>query len=237
MREKEKLHLFWKKNIDIPLYRTIAERDFLKVKRFGLDPSKNPYAKMEAKLEKLFSLVSHLEEKGFVMKFLIGKRESLGSYYANMARYELGKKMIDFTPIKGHFRYYKSLRGGAMISCVRRLTDRLLENREVLSNVQFDLVRELNEFAVKSACEMKLIRIRGSLSSLSCAKFHLTGTTKGKVRRVHSVKYLPSPFGDFDNFVKVVQRKGLRKYSFRLRNKKYYLRATKAIPVKEITFI
>lgn len=237
MNKKDKLYTFWKENIDIPLYRTIAVRDLNSIMQHGLNPKNNPYKKIRKKLLILFKLVKSLEKEGLIMKFGIGKRSSLGSYYAEMASHELKRDMIDFTPVKDHFSYYKELKGGAMVTCVKRITDRIIEEKPNLTKKQRHLVHELNYWAKKSSCKMKSIMIRGSLKNLKNAHFQLTGTTKGKIRKIHKVIYYESPFGDFKHFLRVIKKNKLIKYSHRLRNRKYYLRVRMAIPKNEITLI
>tara|TARA_Y100000034_G_C6806331_1_gene362082 strand:- start:46 stop:756 length:711 start_codon:yes stop_codon:yes gene_type:complete len=233
MKEKELLK-FWKKYIDIPLYRTVAGRDIRSVLKNGLDPGKNPYLSVRGKMRKLFRVVKKLERNGFVMLFNLGGKDSTGSYYVEMAAHELNRKMIDFTPVKEHYYYYKKLKGGAMVAMILRITEKLIEEKPKISVSDRELVKGLNAWAKKNLCDMKLIEVSGGCRCFEKAHFQLRKISKGKVRKNHKAIYYKSPFGSFENFKKVIGEEGLRKYSSRLRSQDYYVRVLDKIPAREV---
>tara|TARA_Y100000310_G_scaffold285591_1_gene309184 strand:- start:8414 stop:9127 length:714 start_codon:yes stop_codon:yes gene_type:complete len=234
MKSEKELRKLYDKYIDIKLYRVIPKRDLAKIKREGINPAKDPYEKIKPKVKEFAKLVARLEKKGLVIKIDWG-RTVYGAYVMAVTLRDLKINAVDFTPEFKDVKYYLKLQGGAIVSNIKVLTDVVIKERFDLSSKEFKLVKELNRWARSKICDNVVLFVNGSSRSFESAKFQLI-QKGGKARKKKYVEstYLKSPFGSFENFRKVIEKEGWRKYSSVLKNKNYYLRVINKIPFKEI---
>lgn len=233
MKSEKELYDIWKKYIDRPIYRVVPLRDYRKIRKQGINPKKNPFEKIKPNLNKLFNIILRLERKGFVMKFKWGDKMATGKYAVDIFRNDLKTNFVDFGA-KEMVKSYMGIEGGALTRNIRRLTKRLIENKPALTKKEEKVIRELDKWAIKNICKNKMIYVKGSSKSFETAKFHLLGKDKRKIKTSMRVQYLPSPFGSFEHFKKIIKKQGIRKYIPRLKNEKFYLRVKSKISAKEI---
>jgi len=81
---------------------------------------------------------------------------------------------------------------------------------------------------------MNVFYINGSSKLFEQGLMHLI-IKKKKLTKL-KISYLPSPFGSFEHFKKIITKQGFRKYSYWLKSGNYYLRIKEKIPAKKIIF-
>ena len=235
MKTEKELYKLWKEYIDIPIYRVVSGWHFNDILKNGINPKKDPYNKIKPKLFEFYELVLELEEKrGYTMHFDFGDKGYIGSYWAKVSLSDLKKPVVDFTPNDNHINYYLALKGGALVANVERLTSKIRDDKPSLSKSEWKLINWLFNWSQEMKIQNRAIVVKGSCKFFEKALYQLTGTTKTKVRRNHREFYHVSPFGSFEHFKKVIKNEGLRKYIFRLKQKKYFLRVKSFIPAKDI---
>jgi hypothetical protein len=236
MKRDKQLFEIYKKCINKPIYRVVPSRNLKKILKQGINPDKNPYEKIIPDIKRIYSIIKKLENKNIVIKFSRGKKEVTARFICEECLNDLKNKYIDFCGSKKHIRYYlKFIKGGGIPSAIKRLTKRLLEENLLLTRKEKELIKKINKWANSKKCENKIIYLQGSSKSFEGALFQLTGKHKNKKRKKFSEsEYLPSPFGSFEHFKKVIQKYGLRKYHLRLKNKEFNIRVKEKIPANEI---
>lgn len=151
------------------------------------------------------------------------------------------KEYIDFTPHKIEVKYYKDLMkntGSALASTVKFITQDIISRKPKLrSDSDFKLVKSLNIWAKKRGkYKVKVIWIKGSCKAFEKAVYQAKDNNN-----------LPSPFGSFKHFKKIMGKYGMEKYRARLENGIYKipderenffnLRVRGKISPEEINFI
>lgn len=239
MKSEKQLLEFYQKYINRPIYRVVPERTLKEVFKNGIDPNKNPYRFVIPKIKKVYQIVLRLEKRGIKIEFQRGKRIVTANFVCEECLTDLSKKYIDFCASKKQIDYYlEVIPGGGIPNAVRRLTKKMIELELPITKEEKILIENLNKWAESLICKNKVIYVSGSSRIFENALFQLSGSSKRKKRKNFSEsKYLPSPFGSFEHFKKVVQKYGLIKYSYRLKNSNFYLRVKGKIPAKEIKLV
>jgi len=233
MNDKKLLEI-WKKYIDVPIYRVVSSIYYKDILKNGLNPDKNPFKKIKPTLFKLFDIIFKLEKKGFVMRLKWGVKEVTGSYAAKTFKVDLTKNFIDFAPNKESVDFYMQIYGGALTRNIKRLTKRLKEGNPKLSKKEWRTINYLDKWAEERMCENKAIYVLGSSTSFENALLQRLGLDKRKIKKEYNILYLPSPFGSFEHFKKIVSKYSLRLYLKLFKNQKFYLRVRSKIPSSEI---
>tara|TARA_Y100000034_G_C6849767_1_gene385374 strand:+ start:547 stop:1278 length:732 start_codon:yes stop_codon:yes gene_type:complete len=233
MKSEKELKEIYEKYIDINLFHVFPKRSLKKILKEGIDPKEDPYEKIKPKIKQLAKIISGLEKKGFIVKVKWG-REIPASYVMSVTLNDLKITAVDFAPTLKDVEYYLRLKGGALISNILRITNVMVEERYPLTKSQLKLVNDLNNWTKSMVCDNAVISISGSCSCFESAKFQLINRGKRRRKKYREPDYYQSPFGSFEHFKKVIRKEGWRKYSSRLKNKKFYLRVNDRIPAKEI---
>lgn len=236
MKSEKELLEYWKDFIDIPIYRVIPIRTQKEVLSKGIDPKNNPYKKIIPKIKDILILIRRLERQDIDITYLRGKSEVSAEFICQELLTDLSKNYIDFCISQKHIDYYLSaIPGGGVPNAVKKLTNELLNRDLPISQREKQIIKELNNWANSLICKNTIIYVMGRSRIFEKALFQLMGTKKKKKRtQFKESKYLPSPFGSFEHFKKMIREEGLQKYSYRLRNKKYYLRVQEKIPAEDI---
>lgn len=227
---EEELYKFWKKYIDINLYRVVSSDYLSDILKNGLNPKKNPYQKLIPDIKKLFNLVLKLERKGFIHEQDWRFKKVTGKYLVMVSSEDINSPFIDFTPNYKETYYYKKHKGGALVQTIKRITDDILNRKPKLSATELLLVTRLHKWSEKkSKFSNKILFIRGSSIHFENALF------QNRLGKKDKDKYWKSPFGRFENFKKIVNRFGLKRYEPYLKGEKlFYLRTIEKIPPIEI---
>jgi hypothetical protein len=239
MKSEKELYEYWKNYIDIPIYRVIPIRTQKEALSRGIDPKNNPYKKIIPKIKSVFNLIKRLEKRGIHIIYLRGKSEVTAHFICQELLTDLSKNYIDFCISQKHIDYYLSaIPGGGVPNAVKKLTKELIGKDLPIPKKEKQIIRKLKNWADSLICKNTVVYVMGSSSVFERALFQLMGTKKKKHRtKFKESKYLPSPFGCFKHFKKIIKEQGLQKYAYRLRNKKYYLRVQDKISPKEIKLI
>jgi hypothetical protein len=222
---RDALHRFWKEYVDSThLYRVVAAEYVPRIKTHGFEPHRNPFKSRMKEINQLFAIVLRLHKQGFIMMRWWGAPTDQVQVVATTKR-DLTKNFIDFTP-DAHVPYYLDLRGGALANTIYIFTEELLLKRPPLTQKEWALVRKLHVWSKKKVQQRNhVVALKGSSQYLESAKF----------QAFDRKSYLPSPFGSFEHFQRVVAKEGLTTYEPYLRGKaRFYIRTTKPMPAKEI---
>lgn len=233
MKPEKELYLFWKKYIDIPMYRVVPKRTLSKILKEGIDPKKDPYETIKPQVKKLAKIINQLEKKGFIIKLQWG-RPVHATYAIAVTLNDLKIPVVDFAPTIEDVEYYLKLKGGATVANILQLTKKIIETKPNLTKDQWELIYRLNKWANSKLCNNVVILLKGNCECLETSRFQLIRRGKGGRKKYRCPKYLESPFGSFEHFKKIIEKHGLKKYSYRLIHKKYYLRVRDKIPADEI---
>lgn len=238
MISEKELHNIWKKYIDKNIYR-VSSAEYLKdIKKNGFDPNKDPFTRKEKdKIKMFFKIILRLHGKKVVYKEKIGRNGEFtiyGPYITKRSIISMNSRFIDLTTDYNQaLRFKRLFRGGALTMAVHNFCKFLEDKRDMLTKKEVILLDEMVAWTKKKRSHpTKLIFIRGLHQCLEKAKFHY----QLKIKK--NQKYYPSPYGSFENFIKIARSKGIRKYLPYLRHEKYfYLRTTHKIPASAITKI
>jgi len=233
MKTEKELYKMWKKYIDVPMYLVVPKRMLSGILKKGIDPHKDPYENIKPKIKKFAKIIYQLEKGGFVIKIRWG-RPVHASYAITVSLNDLKTPVVDFAPTIEDVEYYLKLKGGATVSNIKRLTKKIIEANPNLTENQWHLINGLNKWAKSKICDNTVISVNGGSNCFETSRFQLIRRGKGGRKKYRGPKYLPSPFGSFEHFKRIIKNYGWRKYSYRLRNYKYYLRVTEKIPAMEI---
>ena len=233
--EKELLE-FYKKYMDIPMFRVVPICDYKKILKEGINPKKDPYKNIKNLVLQFEKIVRKFEEKGLIMFFKWEPKEVSGTYALGVTLIDLSLGCVDFAPDEDAVPYYLALRGGAATSNLKRIIKRIRENKIELSKNDNEVIKKIEVWTNKRTCENKAFYVKGTSKSFETALFQIRRKSKPQKRRKLKghPDYLESPFGNFENFKKVVAKHGLKKYSYYLRNKLFFLRVKDKIPKEEI---
>jgi len=227
---EEELYKFWKEYIYRNLYRVISSSHLSDILKNGLNPKKNPYRKLIPDIKKLFKLVLKLEIKGFIHEQDWGFKKATGKYLVMVSSEDITSPFIDFTPNYKETYYYKKHKGGALVQTIKRITDDILNRKPKLSAIEQSLVIRLHKWSEKkSKFSNKILFVKGSSIYFESALF------QNRLGKKDKDKYWKSPFGRFENFKKILNRFGLKRYEPYLKGEKlFYLRTIEKIPPMEI---
>ncbi|MEK6886242.1 MAG: hypothetical protein AABW88_00235 [Nanoarchaeota archaeon] len=224
---KEEEYKLWKEHIESQfLYRIVSEEYLPNIKKHGFNPDKNPFRKMKKEFNGLFVILLRLKKQGIIIKRNWGKIVDQEQVIRTTKK-DLNKNYVDFTPNYKHIiQYYLGLRGGALVNTILIFTKEILKRKIKLNRKETKIVKKLNKWAMKKTnVKNKAIRIKASSKYLENAHFQVPGMKK----------YTHSPFGSFNHFKKILQKKRFDFYRPYLENKKlFYLRTRTKIPSTEI---
>jgi len=227
------LKRLWKKFVDIKLYRIMPINQKKATLSTGLDPSKDPYERINPKIKKMFRIVKRLEKKGIIFLDIWRSGPIRGSKIVEISKRSVDGKYIDFVANKKQIQIYKKrwVGGGCLVTYVLKLTDFLLKNKAYLSHSEKRLTKNLNNWANKRKNKRRFtIYVRGSNRCFESALFYCYVP--------EFKKYWKSPFGSFENFQKVIKQEGLKKYLPYFKNEKlFYLRVRTKISPKNIILV
>ena len=231
MVDEKELRRIWKRYVDGKfIYRSQSGEHLKDILRDGFDHEKDPYVGVRPRLEKLYDLVLKLEKRGFKMVLDWKGVYPSGSQAVRTSRLDLDNPFIDFaTNLKEARRFVTQFQGGAIAGNVIEFIEGIRKFDVKLTKAQERMIGELEIWARKKMkFKNKLLRVRASCVSLEKAKIH---TFEYK-------KYMKSPYGSFEHFVKVVGRYGLDRYMVYLSGKKKaYVRVVSRIPAGEIEVV
>jgi len=225
MNEKELNELYKEYVKGRYIYRVLSREYLQDIKKFGLDPAKNPFKDKKVQLNKFFNLVMYLHSKGHNIPFkgLHAIKSSLD--ISRVMKRNLKRNYLDFSPNLDYNKYYLKMKGGSLVSVANYFVKEIIKRKIVLNKKQKDLVMD-----IKKWCKMKqgygLFKIKLSREEKALEKAHFN-----QIKR----KYLQSPFGSFENFKRVILKNGWAKYKSLLeKNKGFYIRVATKIPPGEI---
>ena len=237
-REKYLLKLY-NSYINKSVYRVVPQRDIKNILKNGINPKNNPYKNIIPKIKLVEKTIKILGKKGISIEYHRGDKKVSADFIIKEILTDLSKKYIDFCSSKEHVKYYLlAIPGGGIPNAVKKVNKKLLELNLPISKKEKLLIKKLNIWASALICKNTVISVKGTPSIFETALFQLTGTHKNKKRKKFKESpYLPSPFGSFEHFKKIIKKHGLKKYSYRLKNNKFYLRVKEKIPAEEIKLI
>jgi hypothetical protein len=223
------------------IYRVFPKEFLTDVKKYGLNPSRNPYRKKYTDIKKLFNILLWLEKNyDFGHTQMWGRLETSEQIIRTTLR-DMKIECLDFTPCLGEVRYYKKLmkgRGSALVSTVFLISEDILKRKVKLRRESdYEVVRSLNSWAKRrSGHDLVWVSVKGS-----CKAF------ENAIYQTRDDKGLPSCFGGFLHFKKVVGKYGPDVYREKLENlngrfsgggKDFFnLRVKERVGVGEIEFL
>ncbi len=233
--EKELLN-FYKKYIDIPLFRVVPICDYKKIILEGILPCNDPYVEIKPFVIKFERIVRNLEDEGVAVFLNWGSKEVIGSYALAVTLVDFSTPCVDFSPSKESVSYYIEYKGGAATTNLLNLIKKLREKNISFSKKDAFVIDRIETWAKKRACTNKAFYVFGHSKCFETALFQFFKKSKSKKRLKlkWDSEYFESPFGSFNHFKKVVKKHGLRKYSYYLRNKSFFLRAKDNVCKSEI---
>lgn len=236
------LYEYWKKYIDCrKMYRVFPKEFEEDIRKKGLCSRNNPYKHKYSDIKKLFKILHWLEKRQKFNHTQIWGRVVNAEQIMRITLDDMKKEYLDFTPHLEEVKYYKKLMkntGSALSSTIKLITQDILLRKPTLKTKRdYDLVKSLNYWSKqRGKYDLVVIYIRGSCTSFEKATYQ---TKDGKK--------LPSPFGSFRHFKKIIKKYGLKRYSGRLEgnprvkpNHKtnfFNLRVRGKIPSGDIVFI
>tara|TARA_Y100000310_G_scaffold125052_1_gene123896 strand:+ start:417 stop:1115 length:699 start_codon:yes stop_codon:yes gene_type:complete len=228
MKSEKELRQIYKKYIDKQIYRVIPIKDYRLIKKKGIIPKQDKYNKISL-VRELLRIINNLEKRGFVIKY--GSRKA--SHWLKITIHDLEIPYVDFAPIKKDIEFYLKLKGGASSANVRKITKEIIKGNPELTKKEWGVVRGLNGWAKSVKCKNIVIVVSGDCKCFETARFQLI-RRGGRRKEYERPIYLPSPFGGFEHFKKVIKKQGYKKYAFRLKSGKYYLRVKDKILAEEV---
>ena len=220
------LEALWKKHVDsVFLYRVVSKEYAPSILKNGLRHDKDPFFTKKAEIEQLFRLLLKLKDKGFLLMRWWGQPVDQEDVIKT-TRKDLENPYIDFTSsIQEAREYYKPLSGGALVQTILIFTEEILMKRLPMTTREADVVKKLNKWAKKkSDYKNVILKVRGSCPAFETAKF----------QRHSGQEYIPSPFGSFEHFKKIIEEHGWSTYKPYLEGKLFHLRTTSPIPAEKI---
>lgn len=238
MKSEKELYRIWKKYVDVPLYRVVSGNYIDSILKVGINPRINPYEKLKPKIFSLFNIIFRLNKEGRDIIIKWAKSDVTADYAAKTTIDDLKKPVVDFSPNKTSIKYYLAARGGALVSNIKKITDKILEEKIDLTNKELELVRGLNKWAISKTCNNKSIYVMGSCKCFEDSLFQLTIINKQKIRRKRRKRrYLPNPFGSFEHFKRIINKYRYKKYKQYIELKRFYLRVKGKIKNKDIVLM
>ena len=221
------LRLFWKKYIDINLYRVVSEEYLDEIKKKGIEPDKNPFHKHIPQIKQLFSLLLKLEKDGFGHQRLWGGTVVTAEKIIRVSTTDIDNPYVDFTASYNKTYYYRRHNGGALVTTIKAITSDILEKKPLISKSELKLVNDLHEWAMtKSSFINRVLFFKGSSQYFETAHFQMLGSGRD---------YIESPFGRYEHFKEIVEKNGIDIYKPYLEDKDtFYLRSVIKIPASEI---
>jgi hypothetical protein len=214
------------------IYRSQSNEFTKSTLKNGLVPNDCPYKKIRPKLERLFNLVLDLEKKGYEMILDWKGVYPLGSKAVRTSRKDLDSPFIDFTSDYNEaVEFKRRFKGGALTSNILEFINGIESFKIKLTVSQKKLLKELRLWVnKKSRYKSVIIRVKLSSVAFENAIFQYWGRDLKNS--------LDTPFGSFENFKKIIEKRGIEEYlPYLSRKKKFYLRAIDKIPVEEIEVI
>ena len=221
------LRWFWKKYINVNLYRVVSEEYLSEIKKKGIEPNKNPFYKQIPQIKRLFDLLLKLEENGFGHQRTWGSQIVDAKKIIAVSTTDIDNPYVDFTASYKKTYYYRKHRGGALVTTIRAITSDILERKPALSKEELELVENLHEWTIiKSSFINRVLFFKGSSKYFETAHFQMMGSDKD---------YIESLFGRYEHFKAIIEKNGLEVYESYLKDKDtFYLRAVQKIPASEI---
>ena len=203
--EESELKSYWKKNIDSRKMYRVFPKEFEKdIRKNGLNSKNNPYKHKYSDIKKLFKILTWLEKNHNFGHTQIWGSTKTAEQIIKVTLHDMKKEYIDFTPHLLEVKYYKKLMkntGSALASTVKLITqDILLRKPKLPRGIDYKLIKSINVWAKKRGkYNLATIYIKGSSKSFEKATYQ---TKDGED--------LPSPFGSFKHFKKVIKKHGLK---------------------------
>lgn len=237
MNEKE-LYKFWKKNINIPIYRVVPSCDLKNIKKNGINPEADPYKGIEKEVKILLKIVNKLEKEGNDLHLFWGTKKVSFSYSLKVTLADFDIACIDFTPKKDDIDYYLGYKGGAATHNLRQILEILEKYKINLAKKDEKAIKNIKNFVDKRLCENKVLAFNGNSKIFEKSLFQKKRISKNKKKIIFTEhRYLKSPFGSFEHFKKFYNNNDLRPYIPYLKSKMFYLRVKEKIPSKEIKLL
>jgi hypothetical protein len=220
---------FYKKYIDVKIYRVISKEYLPKIKKEGINPKKDPLKIKYKEIKKLFELIEKYERKGIVYTETWRDGERKGSEIIKISKKSMNNNYIDFvTDYKQVLKFKDKWRGGALVNTISNYINFL--KKQNLSNKEKKLIEKLKLWSNKKRKYQNIIiYTKGSNKYFENAKLLLL-PLNGKIQTVKS------PYGSYEHFKKKIKN-NFKKYEQYLKQKELsYIRVTSKIP-KENIFI
>ncbi|MBW3021136.1 hypothetical protein KY334_07615 [Candidatus Woesearchaeota archaeon] len=221
-------------------YRVYSAEYEEDIKEHGLTPKKNPYRKLYPRIKKLFRVLRWLEKHHTFEHTQMWGRLVDSEKIISTTLNDMKNNFIDFTPFKSEVEYYQNLmkgKGGAIVSTVKLITNDILERKPKLPwYASYKFIKKMNDWTIeRGKHDIKVLYVLGSCEELNTAFF--------QTRNEYKHDNLPSPYGSFEHFKKIINEHGLEKYKKIIEGKRntdetfVNLRMTSLVPRKEIHFI
>lgn len=228
--EEKQLKEFYKKYIDIKIYRVIPEEYIKEIKNEGMNPKKDPLKNRYNTIKKLFKIMKKFEKEGIIYTENWRDRNRKGSEIIKINLKSMKNKHIDFVADYNQATKFKEKwKGGALINSISNYINFL--DKQELSSKEKEIIEELKLW-IKEKQNYKnvMIYVRGSNKCFEKAKLLLL-PINGKI------KTIKSPYGSFKHFKKIVKNKFTRYEKYLKQNELSYLRVTSKIPKEAINLI
>jgi hypothetical protein len=225
-KELSKLYLKFVKNRYF--YRAVSREYLPKIKIHGLTPHESPFEHFKKELRQFLNIIKFLDKKGYKIIYKWPHETPPLSKLIRVLRKDLRKNYLDLSPDGRHHKYYLQRKGGSLVTTILYLLKLIEKKKYPLTPKQVVILNKVGNWCKKrSKYGMATLLIPRSSANLRKAHFQHFGG-----------KYWASPFGNFENFKKVISNEGWEKYKERLqKNKNYYIRLINTVPAKEIIFL
>ncbi len=233
MNEKQ-LFSYWRKYIDIPIYRVVRTKDLVEIKTKGITPKEDPYKEIRKEIKQLLQYLEKNDPFGKIV-FLDWGRKVSGVFALKVTLWDLSVARVDFAPDKKSVDYYLKFRGGAATKNLREIIDLIKTNNLTVSLREEKIINKIKKFVLERDSEMTFVSLKGSSKLFERALLQRRRKTKPSKRiKLKLRKLISSPFGSFEHFKKFASKHDLREDDYYLKNKMFFLRVKEKIPASEI---
>ena len=212
-------------------YRAFSEEYLEDIENKALNPKNNPYENVKDKILDFCKMLTRLDKAGFRYVYMRWPRTRPNSeILVRVFKRCLKDEYIDFTSNDfNELKYYKKVRGGSLPENIYYISKDLIKFKYDLKDKERENVLELLEWSKeRREFKNKVIRIKATSEILNDF-IH---------QRFLGQKWIPSCFGTYENFKKIINKFGFETYKIYLEGKEeYYMRTKNKIPIKEIEFV
>jgi len=190
-------------------YRIVPKSQIKKILSNGFDPNTKPFQKLFPILHEFYKIPLRLYKEGCVMMHWWG-------FWADQKRViqtkrqDMKQKYIDFCN-KYDIPLYTPLRGGALVWATYLLAKEMIDKNFPLTQSEKHITLKVLKWAESQLDDTSIIQISATNSCFEDALLRYDHNT-----------YLPSPFGTFAHFRKIISTYGLKKYLPYLSHKKRF---------------